>query len=68
MKVNWIPMDVKQPSKPGQYLVTHYSKGDKEYTIDIDDWDDLGEFWELCGDSVTAWAELPEPYREAQNG
>lgn len=54
MKVNWIPMDVKQPSKPGQYLVTHYSKGDKAYTIDIDDLDDLGEFWELCGDSVTA--------------
>ena len=64
----WIPMKKFQPMREGFYLVTYHHYARNEEIVDVDYWDDLGEFWDEHKDTVTAWAELPNPYREAQNG
>ena len=68
MKVNWIPMSEKQPAKQGRYMITvetwryENCKHVPYRQIYVDDWDDLGEFWEEWEGDVLAWAELPAPY------
>lgn len=65
--MNWIPMNEKKPTKSGYYLVTYADFARKEDRVEVDSWDDLGEFWDVFGNYVKAWAELPEPYRRTQN-
>ena len=67
--MNWIPMKKFQPMREGWYLVTLKDTGNTQsHVVETDYWDDLGECWDIFKDSVLAWTELPEPYREAQNG
>lgn len=65
--MNWIPMSEKKPTKKGRYLITietwrYENKHIPRRMIYVDDWDDLGEFWEEWEGDVLAWAELPQPY------
>lgn len=50
----WIPCEKKLPEKDGRYMVTFR---DNVYFSPFED----GE-WYIVG--VTAWKEIPEPYRE----
>ena len=66
--MNWIPMSEHKPTKKGRYMITvetwRYEnlKHVPYRQIYVDDWDDLGEFWEEWEGDVLAWAELPAPY------
>lgn len=67
--MNWIPMKKFQPMREGWYLVTIKDNNNMlTHVVETDYWNDPGEFWDIYEDSVLAWTELPEPYREAQNG
>ena len=65
----WHPYPQEKPKEWGRYLVTRMRK------VDFDDWNivTIGKYedggpWELsyweCGGLITAWAEIPEPYKE----
>lgn len=63
-KVDWTPCDVRNPKKPGFYLVTKILAEDtkpftcKEYYHPTTGWAD-NEF----GTNVIAWAPKIEPYK-----
>ena len=62
----WIPCSEMLPDKEGIYIITDNAGGME--TVDIDDYmymDDGGMAW-LCSQNVTAWRELPEPYKGEQ--
>lgn len=65
--MNWIPMTKQKPSTGGYYLVTYCVKYkepmEAQFYVEVDYWDDLGEFWEVYRADVIAWAELPSPYK-----
>ena len=64
--MNWIPMSEKKPSEEGFYLITYHHDTWNDEFIDVDYWDEVGEYWGDHNDTVTAWSELPEPYRKVQ--
>ena len=63
-EIIWHPCSDELPPEDGHYLITAHGYGEtSENTwIDVGFFDkDSGRFLLLC---VTAWAELPEPYKE----
>lgn len=66
--MKWIPITEQKPAKKGRYMITVETWRYENYKhvpyrqIYVDDWDDLGEFWEEWEGDVLAWAELPKPY------
>ena len=72
----WILCDDRLPEEDGQYLITVKYKHEDGYD---DIYAEHGEWcngkWDMfcfghCGDveSILAWCELPEPYKEKQDG
>lgn len=63
----WHSYPLEEPQKNGCYLVTRMGKVDFDNWITItiktktDNWEH--SFWEHRG-IITAWAEIPEPYKE----
>lgn len=63
----WHPYPLEKPQKNGRYLVTRMRK------VDFDNWNTVTiktktdsweySYWEFGG-LITAWAEIPEPYKE----
>jgi len=53
--------------REGWYLVTIKDSNNMlTHVVETDYWNDPGEFWDIYEDSVLAWTELPEPYREVK--
>ena len=69
-QIKWTPIKEVQPTEGGCYLITYRMEGEKpendQNYVEVDYWDELGKFWQCFDNFVTAWAELPEPYKEAQ--
>lgn len=64
-KVKWHPYPQEKPNEKDTYIVT--LKFGKDLLTSITDWiPEQNTFWDF-GDSVVAWAELPEPYKENEN-
>lgn len=64
MKIDWFPYDAVKPREGGHYLIT--ARYDGGLIVTTDDFYSFG--WDDWGGDVIAWAELPEPYREAEEG
>ena len=62
MKIDWFPYDAVKPRENGHYLIT--ARQDGCLYVTTDDFYSFG--WDDWGGDVIAWAELPEPYREAE--
>lgn len=62
MKIDWFPYDAVKPQENGHYLIT--ARQDGCLYVTTDDFYSFG--WDDWGGDVIAWAELPEPYREAE--
>lgn len=67
-KVNWYPYPNSYPSNSRQVLVSYNWKG--LFQNEEDDFEvSIGEYWPedngfgKFNDYVTAWAEMPEPYK-----
>ena len=62
-KVKWHPYPQEIPVEDNDYLITvKYSRRAKKVTT----WDSVNGYFYIEG-NVTAWAELPEPYKEQKN-
>lgn len=64
----WIPVTERLPEKEGHYFVTDEAAGMAEALIDKYICCDDGEWVWLYSQNVTAWMELPAPYKEGQDG
>lgn len=65
----WIPCEDRLPDEGGSYIVT-INANERYNTVDIDTFYSGGTWCvdKLYDDSkVTAWMQLPEPYKEADN-
>ena len=61
---HWIPCDEKLPKKEGFYLVTLGYKHGAETNIRYFKIEKDKRYWSLWGnENITAWCELPEPYK-----
>ena len=59
-KVKWHPYPQERPVEDNDYLITvKYSRRARKVTT----WDSVNGYFYIEG-NVTAWAELPEPYKE----
>lgn len=58
----WIPVTERLPEKDKRVIVTGMMFG--MWEINIDSWN--GERWDKYGGYVSAWMNLPEPYRESE--
>ena len=64
-KVKWHPYPQEIPEKENLYIVS--IKDRKKSFTSASYWDRkvFGVYWD---EDVTAWAELPDPYKELKNG
>lgn len=70
-KVKWHPYPQEKPSKKGYYLVSITSKIESYRRIYIEEYRIIGNrymFSEIFAKDISAWAELPEPYKGNCNG
>ena len=58
-KVKWHPYPQERPVEDDDYLITVKCRRTRKVTT----WDSVNGYFYIEGD-VTAWAELPEPYKE----
>ena len=58
-KVKWHPYPQERPIEDDDYLITVKYRRARKVTT----WDSVNGYFYIEGD-VTAWAELPEPYKE----
>lgn len=64
--IEWHPYPQEKPSEYGRYIVTvrtFHNNEEKTFFVTFDAFE-LGYFWQS---GVIAWAELPEPYKEAND-
>lgn len=62
-KIAWKTM-AEEPKKEDWYLVTIKDNNNMlTHVVETDYWNDYGD-WDIYTDSVLAWTELPEPYKE----
>ena len=61
-KVNWHPYPQERPIEDNDYLITVKYR----HTRKVMKWDSVNGYFYIEG-NVTAWAELPEPYKEQKN-
>lgn len=70
-KVNWHPYPKEKPTEEKSYLISFYVYTEKRYGIDTEFYDPEHDVWDVYGDGVytrvTAWAEEPEPFKEAED-
>ena len=69
--IEWIPVSERLPEEGGEFLVSRYSQILDSYGVEILWYDDHNGFhfydseWgDIPMEGVTAWAMLPEPYKE----
>lgn len=63
-KVVWHKYPEDKPNEKDTYIVT--LKFGKDLLTSTTDWiPEQNTFWDF-GDSVVAWAEMPEPYKEVK--
>lgn len=70
-KVIWHPYPEEKPPKKGYYLVSITSKIESYRRIYIEEYRIIGNrymFSEIFAKDISAWAELPDPYKELKNG
>ena len=58
-KVKWHPYPQERPIEDDDYLITVKCRRTRKVTT----WDSVNGYFYIEGD-VTAWTELPEPYKE----
>ena len=61
----WIPVTERLPEKDGMYLVSISPSSRLEKRVDTDFYSHFG-VWQIFGKFVTAWCELPDPYKESE--
>ncbi len=59
----WTPCDEKLPEVGTSYLITRHGRVEIAYYEGKDLWRGLQGLTAFKTDSVTAWCELPEPYK-----
>lgn len=71
--IDWIPVSERLPEESGAFLVSLYSKIFISREVELLYYDDeIGfhfydsEYGDMPVKGVTAWAPLPEPYREEE--
>lgn len=71
-KVVWHPYPEEKPTQEKQYLISFYVYKKKRSGVDIDFYYPEHDAWDVYDDGVytivTAWAEMPEPFDEGENG
>ncbi len=68
-QVDWKPWPKEKPKECKEYLITCFDGIREDLCVNFDYFDPK-RGWDLFdkdGDKVTAWAELPEPYKGEAN-
>lgn len=66
-KKNWIPVSERLPKEDGNYLVTMKHKEFNQTKVTSMDFNGeflFNDYFEKAWWEVTAWQNLPEPYKE----
>lgn len=70
-KIVWHPYPEEKPTEEKQYLISFYVYKEKRSGVDIDFYNPGHDVWDIYDDgvytNVYAWAEEPEPFKEAED-
>ena len=62
-EIEWCPFPQEKPTVDDQYIVS-IRLGEDSFTATAD-WKNIkGKFQDVFNENITAWAEMPEPYKE----